>query len=151
MGRLLGDLKTKMTRKVTSERSTKKEDDEPLKLAVYSCHDTSLAGILCVLSFLQFSFARRQMIDEVAVITEILWRCLIDVGRRSALISHSNSSPLLPPPLHHQRYQKTPQLVTTFDQHIIPTHSSSRIVKKKAIISLGAKACFALLKRSRKL
>lgn len=38
MGRLLGDLRTTMEKKITG--------GEKLKLAVYACHDTSLAGIL---------------------------------------------------------------------------------------------------------
>ena len=44
MGRLLGDLRTTMEKKTLG--------NEKLKLAVYACHDTSLAGILCVSSLI---------------------------------------------------------------------------------------------------
>ncbi|KAM0751178.1 phosphoglycerate mutase-like protein [Meredithblackwellia eburnea MCA 4105] len=42
MGRLLGDLGASLDRKVADP----KEEKEKLRLAVYSCHDTSLGGIL---------------------------------------------------------------------------------------------------------
>lgn len=42
MGRLLGDLRTVMEKKVGDP----KEKTEKLRLAVYSAHDTSLGGIL---------------------------------------------------------------------------------------------------------
>lgn len=42
MGRLLGDLREKMELKVKDPA----EEKEKLRLAVYSCHDTSLGGIL---------------------------------------------------------------------------------------------------------
>lgn len=42
MGRLLGDLREKMEDKVKDPREAK----EKLRLSVYSCHDTSLGGIL---------------------------------------------------------------------------------------------------------
>jgi hypothetical protein len=52
MGRLLGDLRHTIDSKV------KDSDSAKLKLAIYSCHDTSLAGILFVQSlfFLSISF-----------------------------------------------------------------------------------------------
>ena len=43
MGRLLEDLNTRLTTKSTFQES------DPLKLAVYSAHDTSLAGLLSTL------------------------------------------------------------------------------------------------------
>lgn len=42
MGRLLGDLRSAMERKA-ADPSEKKEKT---RLAIYSCHDTSLGGIL---------------------------------------------------------------------------------------------------------
>ena len=42
MGRLLGDLSALLERKVADP----KEKTEKLRLAIYSCHDTSLGGIL---------------------------------------------------------------------------------------------------------
>lgn len=61
MGRLLGDLSSLLERKVADP----KEKTEKLRLAIYSCHDTSLGGILCVLlsspsgSLLRHSYQER--------------------------------------------------------------------------------------------
>lgn len=42
MGRLLGALRQ------TLDAKMRRPATEPTKLAVYACHDTSVAGILCV-------------------------------------------------------------------------------------------------------
>lgn len=44
MGRLLGDLRAAMEKKAADPHERK----EKLRLAIYSCHDTSLSGILSV-------------------------------------------------------------------------------------------------------
>ena len=43
MGRILDDLQQKMQKKITQK------DADPLKIAVMSCHDTSIAGLLATL------------------------------------------------------------------------------------------------------